>query len=65
MMGVIVSSKDIIRKYFPNFKERFPSVLAITEDCLRHFRGAWARHMPAVCPTWGCKALISNQMMVS
>lgn len=44
-------------------KERFPSVFATTEDCLRHFTGAWARHMPKVHPKLVCKVVISNQAM--
>lgn len=63
-MGFVTLSKEIIEKYFLNFKEKFSCAPATNEDCRRHLIGAGVRHMPHVCFAWVCKTDINNKTMV-
>lgn len=51
--------------YFLTFKERFSSVPAPIEDCLRYFIGAGARQKPKACLPGGCHAVIHNQSVAA
>lgn len=46
-MGFKILSKEIMEKYFLNFKEKFSCTPATTEDCLRHLTGRQWPYFPS------------------